>query len=105
MQNVKSKVWDRQAVITGVRTACDGTIVSYDIEIGGVKSTRHRKFLRKMNINNVADEDLPELDDEARKVPLADERVYADVTARDSAVQSTVRRSSRLHLGSGAQRN
>ena len=39
VQNVKSNVWDRQAIITGIRTACDGTIVSYDIEIGGVKST------------------------------------------------------------------
>ena len=58
-----------------------------------------------MNKNNVDDKDLPENDDEARKVPLADERVYADGTARDSAVQSTVRRSPRLHLGSGARRN
>ena len=116
VQNVKTKVWDRQAVITGIRTACDGTIVSYDIEIGGVKSTRHRKFLRKMNNNN--NEDLPELDDEtrkfpladegvyddeARKAPLADERVYGDGAVRDSAVQSTVRRSPRLHSGSGAR--
>ena len=105
MQNVKSNVWDRQAVITGIRTACDGTIVSYDIEIGGVKSTRHRKFLRKMNNNNIDDEDLPELDDEARKVPLADKGVYEDGAARDSAVQSTIRRSPRLHSGSGARRD
>ena len=105
MQYLKSKVWDRQAVITGIRTACDGTIVSYDIEIGGVKSTRHRKFLRKMNKNNVDDEDLPELDDEAKKVPLADEQVYEDGTARDSAVQSTIRRWPRLHSGSGARRD
>ena len=101
VQNVKTKVWDRQAVITGVRTASDNTIVSYDIEIEVVKSTRHRKFLRKMNNNN--NEDLPELDDEARKVPLADEGVYEDGAVRDSAVQSTVRRSPRLHSGSGAR--
>ena len=41
-----------------------------------MKSTRHRKFLRKMNNNN--NEDLPELDDEAMKDPLADEGVYED---------------------------
>ena len=92
-------------MITGVRTACDGTIVSYDIDIDGVKSTRHRKYLQKMNVNNIDDKDLPKNDDEERKVPLADERVYADVTARDSAGQSTVRRSPRLHLGPGAQRH
>ena len=48
-----------------------------------MRSTRHRKFLQKMNKNNVDDKDLPEIDDEARKVPLADERVYEDGTARD----------------------
>ena len=58
-----------------------------------------------MNKNNVDDEDLPELDDEARKVPLADERVYEDGAARDSAVQSTVRRSPRLHSRSRARRD
>ena len=45
-------------MITGVRTACDGTIVSYDIDIDGVKSTRHRKYLHKMNVNNIDDKDL-----------------------------------------------
>ena len=78
VQNVKSKVWDRQAEIIGIRTACDGRIVSYDIEIGGVKSTRLRRFLRKMNTENIDDKDLPENDDEVRKVPLADERVSED---------------------------
>ena len=85
-------------MITGVRTACDNTIVSYDIEIGGVKSTRHRKFLRKMN-----NEDLPKHVEEAWKVPLADERVCEDGAVRDAAVQSNVRRSPRLHSRSGAR--
>ena len=105
VQNIKTKKWDREALITGVRTACDGTIVSYDIDIDGVKSTRHRKYLQKMNVNNIDNKDLPKNDDEERKFPLADERVYADVTARGTAGQSTVRRSPRLHLGLGAQRH
>ena len=105
VQNIKTKKWDREAIITGVRTACDGTIVSYDIDIDGVKSTRHRKYLHKMNVNNIDDKDLPKNDDEERKFPLADERVYADGTARGTAGQSTVRRSPRLHLGLGAQRH
>ena len=101
VQNVKTKVWDRQAVITGIRTACDGTIVSYDIEIGGVKSTRHRKFLRKMN-----NEDLPKVVEEAWKVPHADERVCEDGAVQSTeaaAEQSTVRRSPRLHSGTGGR--
>ena len=58
-----------------------------------------------MNKNNIDDEDLPELNNEARKVPLADEGFYEDGRARDSAVQSTIRRSPRLHSGSGARRD
>ena len=41
LQNVFSKLWDREAVITGVRTAADKTIVSYHLDIGGLQSTRH----------------------------------------------------------------
>jgi len=108
VQNMKTLKWDRVAVITGVRTACDQTIVSYDIDIDGVSSTRHRKYLQKMNVNNIENKDLPKNDDEVRNFPhvdeVADERVYADVTARSSAGQSNLRRSPRLHLGPGAQR-
>ena len=100
VQNVKTKLWDRKAVITGLRTASDNTIVSYDIEIEGVKSTRHRKFLRKMN-----NEGLP-VAEEAWKVPLADERVCEDGAVQSTeaaAEQSTVRRSPRLHSRTGVR--
>ena len=69
VQNVVSKLWDREAVITGVRTAADTTIVSYNLDIGGLRSTRHRKFLRKIvNFPN---------EDEAAEEPVmnADKRV------------------------------
>ena len=33
MQNVASKLWDRQAAVTGIRSA-DRAIVSYDLDIG-----------------------------------------------------------------------
>ena len=105
VQNIRTKKWDREAIITGVRTACDGTIISYDIDIDGVRSTRHRKFLHKMNVNNVDDKDLPKNDDEERKVPLADKRVFRGETGQGTAGQSTLRRSPRLHLGVGAQRH
>ena len=110
VQNIRTKKWDREATITGVRTACDGTIISYDIDIDGVKSTRHRKFLHKMNVTNVDDKDLPRNENEERKVPhadervpLADERVFRGETGQSTAGQSRLRRSPRLHLGVGAQ--
>ena len=36
VQNVVSKLWDREAVITGVRTVVDQTIVSYNLDIWGL---------------------------------------------------------------------
>ena len=35
IQNVQTKLWDKEAVVTGVRISADGTIVSYDLDIGG----------------------------------------------------------------------
>ena len=48
MQNIATKLWDTQGEITGIRIACDGRIVSYDLLINGRHSTRHRKFLQKI---------------------------------------------------------
>ena len=51
------------------------TIVSYNIDIAGVKSRRHRKFLRKLIMND-KNEDLPKVDDIAGgKFPAADREV------------------------------
>ena len=66
VQNVVSKLWDRETVITAVRTAADKTIVTYNLDIGGQQSTCHRKFLRKIV-------HLPN-DDEAAEEPVD----YAD---------------------------
>ena len=35
-------------MLTTVRTAHDGTIVSYELTIEGNNTTRHRRFLRKV---------------------------------------------------------
>ena len=35
-------------MVTAVRTAHDGTIVSYELSIEGNNTTRHRRFLRKV---------------------------------------------------------
>ena len=41
----------------GVRISADGTIVSYNMDVGGNHSTRPRKFIRKLNLPNVQCDD------------------------------------------------
>ena len=53
---MQSKLWDTVGVITGTRIASNGRIVSYDLDINGMHSTRHRKFLQKCNLPNVRDD-------------------------------------------------
>ena len=52
-----SQLWDRETFIWGTRISADGTIVSYDIDINGNHSTRHRKFIQKLNLPNVRCDD------------------------------------------------
>ena len=47
VQNIKNKQWDNTGVITEVRLAHDGTIVSYGLDVQGHPTTRHRRYLRK----------------------------------------------------------
>ena len=54
LQDIKSRLWNIEGVMKKVRTADDGTIVSYDINVNGVNTTRHRKYICK--IRNVGDE-------------------------------------------------
>ena len=105
VQNVVTKLWDREAIITGLRTAADNTIVSYNIDIAGVKSTRHRTFLRKLIVND-NNEDLPKVDDTAAgKFLAAEQEVLVTGQAGDSAVQRPLRRSARIHSKAGAGNN
>ena len=47
VQNIKNKQWDNTGVITEVRLAHDGTIVSYGLDVQGHPTTRHRRYLCK----------------------------------------------------------
>ena len=47
VQDVRSKKWDKEGVITQVRTAYDGRIVSYDLTVNGAHAIRHRRYLCK----------------------------------------------------------
>ena len=48
LQDIRTKCWDRVGVVTGIRVADDGKILSYDIDVDGSKTTRHRKYLSKI---------------------------------------------------------
>ena len=48
IQNVVSKLWNREAKVKGIDTAADERIVSYPLDLNGAETTRHRKFLRKI---------------------------------------------------------
>merc|ERR1712215_275379 len=50
VQNPKTLKWDETGTVQAVRVACDGRILSYDIQLssGGV-TIRHRKYLMKVS--------------------------------------------------------
>ena len=48
LQNIKTKRWDTIGVVKGIRTADDDTILSYDIDIDGMITSRHRKYMSKV---------------------------------------------------------
>ena len=48
LQNIKTKKWNIFGVVTGIRTSDDSTILSYEIDIDGTTTTRHRKYMSKL---------------------------------------------------------
>ena len=78
MQNIATKLWDSQGEIKGVRTVCDGRIVSYDLLVNNRHSTRHRKFLQKIYLPNDESREevsIPESGIPEESVEAADRRV------------------------------
>ena len=55
VQNCKNKKWDMTGVISDIRTAHDGTIVSYELLLNGTSAIRHRRYLKKVQIPEVDD--------------------------------------------------
>ena len=115
IQNIQSKLWDREEIITGVRISADGTIVSYDIDIGGNHLTRH--FIRKLNLPNVQCDDASvemsnadsgdlsgggDSEGAGRQGQCADEGVILSEPVR--AGQGPLRRSPRLQFTAGPGR-
>ena len=57
VQNMKTGKWDTKGVITEVRIANDGTVSSYDLMIGDLLTTRHRRYLAKVHSADSREED------------------------------------------------
>ena len=54
---MKNGKWDTKGVITEVRVADDGTVSSYDLMIGDLLTTRHRRYLVKAHSADSGEED------------------------------------------------
>ena len=48
VQDLKTQKWDTKGTITEVRVADDRTVSSYDLMIGDLPTTRHRRCLAKL---------------------------------------------------------
>ena len=57
LQNIKTKKWDIFGVVIGICTSDDGIILSYDIDIVGTTTTRHRKYMSKVTNSDVETEE------------------------------------------------
>ena len=57
VQNMKTGKWDTKGVITEVRVADDRTVPSYDLMIGDLLTTRHRRYLAKAHSADSGEED------------------------------------------------
>ena len=56
LQNPHTQVWDIPAQVTGLRTAPDGKVLSYDVrQANGNLTTRHRVFIRSALPDSVVD--------------------------------------------------
>ena len=48
VQDVATRQWSKEGTVISIRTALDGTVVSYLLDIDGYETARHRKFMRKL---------------------------------------------------------
>ena len=58
LQDLKTKKWSAEGTIAQMRVSADGTIASYEIETSdGTMTTRHRKYIQKVQNPEVSNED------------------------------------------------
>ena len=57
LQDIETRCWDMYGVVIRIHTADDGRILSYDIDIDGTTTTRHRKYMSKVPNSDVETEE------------------------------------------------
>ena len=92
MQDIASRQWSKQGTVISVRTAQDGMVVFYLLNINGFETARHRKYMRKLNIpdDTEIERAMP------RETGLGPERAGRQPT---SQAEPQLRRSTRLRDG------
>ena len=84
--------------MTRIRTSADRSIVNYNLDIGGLQSTRHRKYLRKLvglpNHDEAAVEHFPNADEGVMMAGQDNERDHMPS-------QRPLRLSARIQSGEG----
>ena len=48
VQDMTTRQWSKEGTVISIRTAIDGTVVSYLLDINGYETARHRRFMRKL---------------------------------------------------------
>ena len=50
VQDMNTRQWSKRGTVISVRTAQDGTVVSYLLNINGFETARHRRYMRKLTL-------------------------------------------------------
>ena len=70
MQDIANRQWSKQGTVISVRTAQDGTVVSYLLNINGFETACHRKYMRKQNIPDDTEIEVWVLREQAASQPV-----------------------------------
>ena len=70
VQDIASRQWSKQGTVISVRTAQDGTVVSYLLNINGFETACHRKYMRKQNIPDDTEIEVWVLREQAASQPV-----------------------------------
>ena len=100
VQDLRTGDWKQIGIITGIRTANDGQILSYTLRLNGHDTSRHRKFLKKIltraDADILVDEETGADEDTDDRVTMEAPRPSHGPIPADSPVSSRLRSRARL---------
>ena len=94
VQDMATRQWSKEGKVISIRTAVDGTVVSYLLDINGYETARHRKFMRKLVLPDDRDRDMLRGTGSDRVSSQAD--VQPAHSQEHEEAQQALRRSNRL---------